>query len=220
MMNRMNRTEWEACTDPSVMLGSLHRRHPADRKLRLFACACCRRIEDLMDLGNGALLRVVDAAERFADGVATLDEMLEARQHGKRRASPARASRFRVRGPRLRCSLCRCGRGGRQRCGPGSESVPSRRGREERRAQADLLRDLLDTLYYPRPDLAWLGAHFDLVTNLAAGIYRDRTFADLPVLADALEEGDCPDERLIAHCRDGGLHGRGCWVVDSLMGKA
>ena len=44
-------------------------------------------------------------------------------------------------------------------------------------------------------------------------------YGGLPVLADALEEAGCTDTDLLAHCRSGGGHLRGCWAVDLLLGK-
>jgi len=41
----------------------------------------------------------------------------------------------------------------------------------------------------------------------------------LPILADALEEAGCTAEDILAHCRSGGEHVRGCWVVDLILGK-
>jgi hypothetical protein len=43
------------------------------------------------------------------------------------------------------------------------------------------------------------------------------------VLADALEDAGCTDADILAHCRSGGEHARGCWVcwvVDLVLGKA
>jgi hypothetical protein len=52
------------------------RNRVSDRKLRLFACACCRRIWDLLT-ENGRHALVV--AERFADRTVDLREMTRAR---------------------------------------------------------------------------------------------------------------------------------------------
>jgi hypothetical protein len=41
----------------------------------------------------------------------------------------------------------------------------------------------------------------------------------LAVLADALEEAGCADAELLGHLRGPGLHVRGCWAVDSLLGR-
>jgi hypothetical protein len=55
--------------------------------------------------------------------------------------------------------------------------------------------------------------------NLAEAIYDDRAFDRLPILADALEDAGCTDADILAHCRGGGEHVRGCWVVDLLTGR-
>jgi hypothetical protein len=55
---------------------------------------------------------------------------------------------------------------------------------------------------------------------LAAGIYSERAFDRLPVLADALEEAGCDDPDVLSHLRGPGPHARGCWVVDAVLGKA
>jgi hypothetical protein len=57
------------------------------------------------------------------------------------------------------------------------------------------------------------------VLALAAGIYSDRAFDRLPILADALEDAGCGHADILAHCRGDGPHARGCWVVDLVLGK-
>jgi hypothetical protein len=55
---------------------------------------------------------------------------------------------------------------------------------------------------------------------LATGIYEERAFDRMPILADALEDAGCDNTDIIAHCRDPkGGHVRGCWVVDLVLGK-
>ena len=51
-------------------------------------------------------------------------------------------------------------------------------------------------------------------------IYDARAFDRLPLLADALEDAGCTDADILGHCRGGGEHVRGCWVVDLLLGKS
>jgi hypothetical protein len=68
-------------------------------------------------------------------------------------------------------------------------------------------------------DPAWLSWHNRLPVSMARQMYDSRDFADMPVLADALEEAGCRDADILGHCRFGGDHVRGCWVVDLLLGK-
>src|ERR1700731_4531216 len=68
----MTEAEWLAGTDPTPMLEYL-RGKASDRKLRLFAVACCRRFWNRFHAPS--LRNAVEVAERFADGLATVDEM-------------------------------------------------------------------------------------------------------------------------------------------------
>ena len=58
------------------------------------------------------------------------------------------------------------------------------------------------------------------VVSLAEGIYADRAYDRLPVLADALRDAGCEDPDVVSHCRGPGSHVRGCWVVDLVLGKS
>ena len=58
------------------------------------------------------------------------------------------------------------------------------------------------------------------VVALANGIYLERAFERLSILADALHEAGCEDEDILTHLRDPGPHVRGCWVLDLILGKS
>jgi serine/threonine protein kinase len=71
----------------------------------------------------------------------------------------------------------------------------------------------------PTLDPAWLRWNGGCVAKLARAITDEGRFADLPVLADALEEAGCTDGQILAHCRKGGQHAGGCWVLDLILSK-
>lgn len=83
---------------------------------------------------------------------------------------------------------------------------------------AELLREVIG----PWPsnpvavDPGWQSA---TVVALAQAIYKERAFDRLPILADALEDAGCTNAEILSHCRGPGPHGRGCWVVDMILGK-
>jgi hypothetical protein len=67
---------------------------------------------------------------------------------------------------------------------------------------------------------AWLSWHDGLLVSMARQMYDSRDFTDMPALADALEEAGCDNTDILGHCRSGGEHVRGCWIVDLVLGKA
>jgi hypothetical protein len=76
----MTEQEWLACTDPRKVLDSL-RGKASERKLRLFACACCRRIRHVLcDERCRRAAEAVEVAESFADGLAPEAALAAARE--------------------------------------------------------------------------------------------------------------------------------------------
>src|SRR3954454_2443959 len=71
----MTQNEWQDSADPLAMIAFLRSSGGAsDRKLRLFACACCRRLWHVWGDLPGER-RAVEAAERFAEGLADAREL-------------------------------------------------------------------------------------------------------------------------------------------------
>jgi hypothetical protein len=86
---------------------------------------------------------------------------------------------------------------------------------QEVHIQVAILRDVLGPAPFRpasiHPD--WLTPK---VRSLAAAMHDTGNFADMPLLAEALEEADCRDGEILGHCRVRG-HVRGCWLADLIM---
>ena len=79
------------------------------------------------------------------------------------------------------------------------------------------LRDIFGNPFRPIAfDPAWRS---EAAVGIARGIYEDRAFERLPILADALQDAGCEHPDILSHCREPGDHVRGCWVVDLVLGK-
>jgi len=66
-------------------------------------------------------------------------------------------------------------------------------------------------------DPAWLTSDVRL---LATGIYNDRAFDRMPILADALQDAGCDNDDILNHLRDAtAVHVRGCWALDLILSK-
>src|SRR5947209_4481346 len=72
----MTEAEWLACADPGPMLRFL-RWKGSSRRWRLFACACCRQAWH--PLADEGLRTAVELAERYADELASAQELAELR---------------------------------------------------------------------------------------------------------------------------------------------
>jgi len=82
------------------------------------------------------------------------------------------------------------------------------------------LRDIFGNPFRPvTVNPGWLAWNDGTVPRIAQAIYDERAFDRMTILADALEDAGCTDQDILGHCRSGGEHVRGCWVVDLLLGK-
>jgi hypothetical protein len=228
----MTEAEWLACNNLQEMLDYLPTR-ASNRKLRLFACACCRRIWPLLeDRGRNA----VSVAERFVDGFVS-DVQFEQERHAAQAArgsmivmnkavvgwayAAACAALFDT--PVWNDRAAAEGASGVAMCAAEAawRGFPDRSKDAEYDAQLCLLRDIVENPYRPGwVEPAWLESSDGAVVNLAQAIYDRRAFERMPELGEALERAGCGNKDVLDHCRQPGEHVRGCWVVDLILGKS
>jgi hypothetical protein len=174
------------------------------------------------------LVKAVEVAERFADGQATVQELDAAHDAAgevlARATEPdadrgeqvlAQAATYVSHPSAHKAALAaRTGLVENLR-------VVDTEGAGDLRSQCTILRDVLGNPFRPTPAItsAILSWNDGSIPKLAQVIYDDRRFDHLPLLADALETAGCTDLDILAHCREPGEHWRGCWVVDSLLGR-
>jgi hypothetical protein len=214
----MKEARWLACPKVSELFDFLEGK-VSSRKLRLFGCACCRLWWELIT--DATARSAVEVAERYADGAATRKELAAARAAATvRRGYPKPAGEWAmnaaafVTGYRPRSAAFSA-----YSCSLEAAVATGGTHDAERPFFADLLRHIVGNPFHPvTVEGRWLAWNDGTIPRLAQAIYDERRFADLPVLADALEEAGCADAPLLGHCRDAGPHRRGCWALDLLLG--
>jgi hypothetical protein len=238
----MTEQEWMACTEPEKMLAFVNQQPVAEaigipqeqRKERLFGCACCWQVEALML--EARCLEAVRAAEQLADDLVDADRHEELfwltheiaeelrEQQGEQAAAflAARLANLLFEESSeiaywaygyLLDLTAEAVRPSRQAWGKQVihciwgplpfRPLPPKRGKRRWKQQ------------WKR----WLSWHSGLLVSMAQKMYDSRDFTDMPVLADALDEAGCQDQDILSHCRSGGEHVRGCWLVDLLLDK-
>ena len=234
----MTEAEWLACCDPEAMLAWLGS-GVSGRKLRLFACACCRTEWDRIEEEDAR--KAIAAAERYADGLirdGTVTGWYRRTMH----------ARDRVRGQdlgkrllyqavieaalpdqdleRVAAAYDLVGRAAAS-FETGSDfrtpPPPAAVGRAIA-SFVPLLRDVVGNPF--RPAALDPAAVTPAVVSLARASYDERLLpgghldpARLAVLSDALGEAGCTDADLLSHLRSPGPHIRGCWALDLILGK-
>jgi hypothetical protein len=233
---------WLNGADPDPLLEYLGRR-ASERKERLFACACCRPMVGVVR--EGWCRPGVEVGERYADGVAGWAELRATRRlldgvpFRRHRAGggldPAALAVWALTwrhwhlaaragwtlGPRVAWGAALWRSGGTYDDGPWRTAEQRQAWERERARQCGLLRCVFGNPFRPLTfNPYWASAHDGAVLRLARLLYEGRRWADLPVLGDALEDAGCQDEGALGHCRGGGEHARGCWVVDLVLGRS
>jgi hypothetical protein len=212
--------EWLEYVRPLRMLNFIHP-HVSDRKLRLIACATVRQIWE--SLADARYRHAVKVAELFADGETTpierqaaFNSARDAAEEFRRNSSwttwkygslvaAANTCYFRAYIAAKNC-------------------IDSRFVKDSFSLQtANLIREIIGNPFHPViVDPRWLTSS---VVDLARSIYEADPrqaggYMNLPILADALMDAGCDSEELLNHCRSEGLHVRGCWAVDLILGKS
>jgi hypothetical protein len=228
----MTESEWRECREPQPMLAFLRNAGKlSERKARLFAVACCRRIWHLM-IGEKCR-KAVEVSEQFADGLVGKEEwqaavtvvaFFDAGEVTVTVVAPCAADALNVDAWRAAMVASR------------DASDPLLLGTDDPAAvdaentwQAALLRDLFGPLPFrpvilPPSIRTWQDG---TVVRLGQAAYDNRQLPAgtleqerLMVLADALEEAGARDQEMLRHLREPGVvHVRGCHVVDLLLGK-
>jgi hypothetical protein len=195
----MTEDEFHRCPDPQAMLDFLRGTGRAgERRCRLFACACVRRVWHL--LTNGRSRRAVEVAERFADRMATPEELSAAVADGRNGVSDPAGAAFAAwaaaGGVLAFTTVAAAAAWAAREAAEAAAGIPHTptdadpwalthpdefAGREaawqaERSRQAALLRCLVGNPFRPPSPLpasvlAWNGG---CVAKLAAGIYKER----------------------------------------------
>src|SRR5262245_10046591 len=235
----MDEALWLASEDPAAMLSWLEGRC-SDRKLRLFACACCRVIGQLIK--DPLCCQAVEAAEQHADGLMSAEEMdtiHEAAQNGKplfadpswaaawtaapsaiqaadessRHAAESLARIAAEKAKRLAWAAVRTGATEDDKTAAWARFDAERDMAKAAHSGelAGLLREIVGNPFGPRE----VTSYPLTVVQLAQALYDgdDCGFA----LADALEEANRPE--LAEHFRRGEGQPKGCWGVDVILGK-
>lgn len=210
----MTEAEWLACADPQPML-TVHWGKASDRKFRLFAVACCRRIWHL--LMDERSRNAVEVAERYADSLVNDVDRLSALRAAYNATWELERDDWSDFPAIAVCHTIDPGMGVDAAAVAHYAAVT----KDEPSVQAALVRDIFGNPFRPLTIapliLVWSDA---TIPKLAQLIYDERRFEDMLILADALMDAGCHDEEILTHCQGAGPHVRGCWVLDLLLGKS
>lgn len=235
--------EWFAADSPKRLL-DLYRQHAPSqvglsRRMRLFECAAVRQVWDL--LSNNARSAVL-TSEKFAEGKATLTDLMAVSSAGLHTGAVTAAQQaneaawiaswspeIRLHGsqpPEFWAAHFAARAFATHATGP----VPAgwtnlekwhaawnRVFHEAQAVHSEIARDIFPP---PAPSIRcepeWLT---DTVTALAREMDGAGNYSAIPILADAFEEAGCDEKLILDVCRRPGPHVRGNWVVDLVLAR-
>jgi hypothetical protein len=221
---------------PSERASGLPSWKAMQRKLRLFACACIRRVPGFGSADHDHAIRI---SEQYADGLVGRAALDEAFVPLRKLPEPIPCDAdfalsvfgptdmvwearlievFLTLGPELDVQAVAAKTAEIITHCEGAECL-SRRGRAERSQQAHLLRDIFGNPFrLVGLDPSCLN---EKTRAVAKTIYQKGQFANLPGLARALKkDAGCKNRELWDHCQWPIQHVRGCWVVDLVLGES
>jgi hypothetical protein len=219
MAESLTESQWLELRYLDVLLPWLQRgkrRQVSQRKLRLFGVACCRRVWRRL---SGELRRQVETAEQHADGLvsdAALKRAWQANIKMEDRSRKRAAVGWLLWGPWCTWKTHAWTTAAVAELLREVVNLPG----EEETAQAELLRDLAGNPFRKvawRPK--WAQGGDRQAGKLAESIYEARSFEEMPILADALEDAGCAEAAILEHLRGPGPHTRGCWALDLVLAR-
>ncbi len=191
----------------------------SDRKLRLFSCACCRRLWDL--LPTDECHSFIIAVEDFSDGKIAEPALKQAMRSAIAASSqlvdkPGRLAVKQLARSFYKFDPLQCAMFVPMEVDQGFR-LASGTERPHDVWECDVAQDIIGP-----PSEAAIA--FDVlwqtpeVLALAQAMYDARRFDRMEELAFALEEAGCSDKAILEHCQSVIKHVRGCWVIDLILG--
>jgi len=217
----MNKTEWITSSEPDELLIHIQQ-YSCARKMRLFCCACVRRIwYRLKDFD--AARRAVEIAEAFADGNVSESELVAAQMQAE--TQMVREVDYEEWNALAAATWCASKQvdalGIARSIAWGSAYGSSEADEIERSVQLQLLRDIFGNQFRSaRENQQLLECRTLDMVELARQMYESRDFSAMRTLASMLDHVGCPDADSILHCSTTDLHVRGCWLIDLLLEKS
>jgi hypothetical protein len=243
-MMPMTEEQWLACKNPDTMLDFAwdNQGKISNRKLRLFAMLCCRQVWDLLDVRSR---HAVEIAERYAEGLATPEEMDTATNNAENAADDASAKWYEGDESAANALLsaaeaAACGVGA---VGGGVSTSSGNRPTSVNRWARLAAEQVIEALTWKSKADVFDDGRAGPARRIVCDLFRHivgNPFRDFPracpstvvQLAEALRAGqDCAfalhdalleagQAEIAEHFLKETAHPKGCWAMDVILGKA